>query len=687
MSVVCFLILSLCFISPPNGFSAQQFQTYYLGEEFFPVYLSDENYTNEEVSLAKDGKGDALIFPLYIADETFQTKIRIKNTYQNLSAVAKINIRSQLYDQNTLCFFTFLSPGDEWDGYLRWENGRVIIYSENDSIVAHLSSQGKPVFASPENPASHALIEICDDSNRIGHVQVFLSYVFPDDYKHPNTGNQINLTGDDVLKEDIHHAFIGNSGVWSPSPYVGGTPGSFTQSYNILEGSLQIQKQGSVWSNKLNALALKDYRLYKIVGLSETPLGYGSKKNLLHIESTLANNNIRMPVSNHGTIHWFVFPTKMPLINHSDCKITGWQGLYAGFEGIEYNPVMDAWGSVIVRYQDTISNQTNLHEKTINFIEAGKISENWAEYRFSEGPTHGHNYYGEPISYSGVPVIPLIMNFTPDFSIKYGIDDNLQVFINPQKAVDAGAQWRRTGTTAWHNSGYTEANIPVGMHTIEFKDISAWITPENQVVTVEEGNTTKATGTYSLKSSLNDLEKANTIFNWLESEFPEILSPTPQPTYETDGIYFRYYPGTNVYLGTIQNDLYFYDHLGVLHNLGSVDTWLPFAQTNPYNVVQDIDFYPNHLAGVNINTWVESNEIGVVVDAPIGISAGGEYKINNASWTSENGEVKIGDKVRIRLKSSTHPYTSVRTTLYIGSSSGIFIVTTAPRNKPPVFDF
>lgn len=77
---------------------------------------------------------------------------------------------------------------------------------------------------------------------------------------------------------------------------------------------------------------------------------------------------------------------------------------------------------------------------------------------------------------------------------------------------------------------------------------------------------------------LTDLEKANIIFNWLESEFPEILSPVSQPTYESDGISFRYCPGTNVYIGTIHNDLYFYDHLSVLNNLGGVDIWLPYAK-------------------------------------------------------------------------------------------------------------
>jgi len=73
---------------------------------------------------------------------------------------------------------------------------------------------------------------------------------------------------------------------------------------------------------------------------------------------------------------------------------------------------------------------------------------------------------------------------------------DLQVSIEPQGAIDAGAQWRRTRTTTWQNHEYTETNVPTGTHTIEFKDISGWLKPENQEVTVEEGHTTTATGTY-----------------------------------------------------------------------------------------------------------------------------------------------------------------------------------------------
>ena len=75
-----------------------------------------------------------------------------------------------------------------------------------------------------------------------------------------------------------------------------------------------------------------------------------------------------------------------------------------------------------------------------------------------------------------------------------------------------------------------------------------------------------------------DREKADIIFNWLESLVPEILKPSPQQTLELFGIIFRYYPATNVYIATYQNHLFYIDHLGYVHDLGEVDLWLPIAQ-------------------------------------------------------------------------------------------------------------
>ncbi len=87
-------------------------------------------------------------------------------------------------------------------------------------------------------------------------------------------------------------------------------------------------------------------------------------------------------------------------------------------------------------------------------------------------------------------------------------------------------------------------------------------------------------GSYEGNIYEDDRKIANTIFNWLESLFPSILSPATQPTQVINSIYFRFYPDTNVYTATFQNDLYFFDHSGVLHNLGSVDIWLPYAIGN-----------------------------------------------------------------------------------------------------------
>ena len=74
---------------------------------------------------------------------------------------------------------------------------------------------------------------------------------------------------------------------------------------------------------------------------------------------------------------------------------------------------------------------------------------------------------------------------------------SLQVTISPQGAIDAGAQWRRIGTFAWRNSGYTESSIPVGEATVEFKSVTGWNAPPNQGVTIDNGQTTHASGTYT----------------------------------------------------------------------------------------------------------------------------------------------------------------------------------------------
>ncbi len=73
---------------------------------------------------------------------------------------------------------------------------------------------------------------------------------------------------------------------------------------------------------------------------------------------------------------------------------------------------------------------------------------------------------------------------------------SLRVTISPQAATTAGAQWQMDGG-AWQNSGATLSSIPVGLHTVAFKDVAGWATPVAQVVTISSGSTTAVSATYA----------------------------------------------------------------------------------------------------------------------------------------------------------------------------------------------
>ena len=72
---------------------------------------------------------------------------------------------------------------------------------------------------------------------------------------------------------------------------------------------------------------------------------------------------------------------------------------------------------------------------------------------------------------------------------------SLKVTISPTAAVSAGARWR-VDNSSWRTSGKTIANLAAGSHTLAFKSVSGWTKPSSKKVTVLEGKTTSAKGTY-----------------------------------------------------------------------------------------------------------------------------------------------------------------------------------------------
>ncbi len=85
------------------------------------------------------------------------------------------------------------------------------------------------------------------------------------------------------------------------------------------------------------------------------------------------------------------------------------------------------------------------------------------------------------------------------------------------------------------------------------------------------------TGVEKDPENLSDLHKADILFNWLESQVPDLLSPTPQTTQLDDELIWRSYQGTDNAVGTMQDNLLYLDENGDLHDLGTVDEWLDLA--------------------------------------------------------------------------------------------------------------
>jgi len=104
----------------------------------------------DNVSMAKDGLGDFLIAPFYMAKGNICSKITVYNTNTTESILAKVAIREQLAS-NEIDLPIFLSPGDVWSGTLcQRSNGDVYLTSKDDSnhpAISNILAAGKDITA------------------------------------------------------------------------------------------------------------------------------------------------------------------------------------------------------------------------------------------------------------------------------------------------------------------------------------------------------------------------------------------------------------------------------------------------------------------------------------------------------------------------------------------------------------
>ena len=73
---------------------------------------------------------------------------------------------------------------------------------------------------------------------------------------------------------------------------------------------------------------------------------------------------------------------------------------------------------------------------------------------------------------------------------------DLTVTLLPAGAVTAGAKWSVDGGVTWQVSGATVSGLALGTQTVSFNTISGWTSPPSQIVTITQGGTATAIGTY-----------------------------------------------------------------------------------------------------------------------------------------------------------------------------------------------
>ena len=118
--------------------------------------------------------------------------------------------------------------------------------------------------------------------------------------------------------------------------------------------------------------------------------------------------------------------------------------------------------------------------------------------------------------------------------------------------------------------------------------LTTTVFPELPVANWVSGSTSVQRSNMVLITQATELPVAQTsderIFNYLEAAYPQYLSPSRGEAGQAQGYTFRYYGGSNAYVGTKDGNVWYLVPAidGEVHLLGSVAEWLDNAQAAGY---------------------------------------------------------------------------------------------------------
>jgi hypothetical protein len=347
------------------------------------------------VSTAANGKGDLLVYPVYLAASGLETQITVINTSLTQSVVAKVVVRSKVYSQELLDFLIYLSPTDMWIGTLKHGANGPIMFSTD--LSGPTLTPGQPLVSA----------KCTGDTNEIGYVEIIEAW-------------SAALGAPPLAKSVIKTAYDGLSGV---------TPFTPATTINSLAGSYKISVPLVSWEAEDNALAFKDYdNQFKLTAGVLTSIGEKAFNNVQEVEAAFNKDSIAMTFNSSadtgGTLHLFTFPTKLSDV--ATCARTS-KSLYFPASGkVSYSlHLFNNEEKTTTDPENPFSPQdpaliTMDDEVNFKAVPAGIFDFGWALYTFNEGNTPGVNLAGQVLNYDGAPVIPVVIDFKDGLSIRSG---------------------------------------------------------------------------------------------------------------------------------------------------------------------------------------------------------------------------------------------------------------------------
>jgi len=161
------------------------------------------------VTKATDYSGDFLIAPLYIAKKDICSEIKVFNTNETNSILAKVAIREHLSSRE-VDLPIFLSPGDAWSGTVCQKNNKVFLTSIDDSNhpkIMNILKTGKDLTTQSKN-AGYTNIDFTK-----GYIEVYPIAQFNENNNKKVNKNVLVSRWDTLAAGNLNYSNLKKDGV------------------------------------------------------------------------------------------------------------------------------------------------------------------------------------------------------------------------------------------------------------------------------------------------------------------------------------------------------------------------------------------------------------------------------------------------------------------------------------------